>query len=434
MTPEADFVYTDEDEIDARGRHSAPSSSPTGRRSGCGSSCTRAGSPSSAGSLLEEVGGFSAELGDAAAEWDIALRVTERARAVLHVPGPLYHRRARGDDGERTAGGRESGCGRCRPTATGSGCRPGSRPTRFAREGAGCSPALKKAPPVSIVIPTCGQSRAIRGEDTVLVAPLRAKHPRDLDLRGLRDRLRRRHVDRPRDSGRAAGAGWRAVAHRRLRPAVQLLRQGQPGRGAQLDGEQLLFLNDDMEVITPDWIERMVMYAGHAGIGAVGAQLRWEDERVQHAGHRPGDGPAGARLPRAAGGRAERLRTQRARDPELPRGHGRLPDDRLATSSSGSAGSRSSCRSTTTTSTTAWRCGSRACASSTTPTRSSTTSSPRAGTPRSTTGRSRCCWSAGTRRPGRTPIPIPSLRYGEPRAGLLRRGARFAKARLSPRR
>jgi GT2 family glycosyltransferase len=49
-------------------------------------------------------------------------------------------------------------------------------------------------------------------------------------------------------------------------------------------GEHLLLLNDDMEVLTPDWIERMVMYSGCAGIGAVGAQLRWEDERVQHAG------------------------------------------------------------------------------------------------------------------------------------------------------
>jgi GT2 family glycosyltransferase len=53
---------------------------------------------------------------------------------------------------------------------------------------------------------------------------------------------------------------------------------------AHSGGEHLLFLNDDMEVLTPDWIERLVMYSGHAGIGAVGAQLRWEDERVQHAG------------------------------------------------------------------------------------------------------------------------------------------------------
>jgi glycosyltransferase involved in cell wall biosynthesis len=45
--PEADYLYTDEDKIDGRGRHSAattrrPSSSPTGRRSGCGRRCTPA--------------------------------------------------------------------------------------------------------------------------------------------------------------------------------------------------------------------------------------------------------------------------------------------------------------------------------------------------------------------------------------------------------
>jgi GT2 family glycosyltransferase len=50
------------------------------------------------------------------------------------------------------------------------------------------------------------------------------------------------------------------------------------------DGEHLLLLNDDMEVVTPDWIERLVMYAGHEGIGAVGARLLREDGRIQHAG------------------------------------------------------------------------------------------------------------------------------------------------------
>ena len=50
------------------------------------------------------------------------------------------------------------------------------------------------------------------------------------------------------------------------------------------EGEHLLLLNDDMEVITPDWIERLVMYSGMAGVGAVGARLLWEDGRLQHAG------------------------------------------------------------------------------------------------------------------------------------------------------
>jgi GT2 family glycosyltransferase len=36
--------------------------------------------------------------------------------------------------------------------------------------------------------------------------------------------------------------------------------------------------------VSADWIERLVMYAQHPGIGAVGARLLWEDGRLQHAG------------------------------------------------------------------------------------------------------------------------------------------------------
>ena len=50
------------------------------------------------------------------------------------------------------------------------------------------------------------------------------------------------------------------------------------------EGEHLLLLNDDIEVITPDWIERMVMYSAMPEIGAVGGRLLWEDGRLQHVG------------------------------------------------------------------------------------------------------------------------------------------------------
>jgi GT2 family glycosyltransferase len=50
------------------------------------------------------------------------------------------------------------------------------------------------------------------------------------------------------------------------------------------EGEHLLLLNDDIEVATPNWIERMVMYSGLTEIGAVGARLLLEDGRLQHGG------------------------------------------------------------------------------------------------------------------------------------------------------
>ena len=50
------------------------------------------------------------------------------------------------------------------------------------------------------------------------------------------------------------------------------------------DSEYLLLLNDDTEVVTPDWIEMLVAFASDDGVGAVGALLRFGDGRIQHAG------------------------------------------------------------------------------------------------------------------------------------------------------
>jgi GT2 family glycosyltransferase len=49
-------------------------------------------------------------------------------------------------------------------------------------------------------------------------------------------------------------------------------------------GEYLLFLNNDTEVITPDWIEAMIEQAQRPAIGAVGVKLLYPDNTVQHAG------------------------------------------------------------------------------------------------------------------------------------------------------
>lgn len=57
------------------------------------------------------------------------------------------------------------------------------------------------------------------------------------------------------------------------------------------DGEYLLFLNNDISVITPDWIEQMLMHAQRPEIGAVGAKLLYPDNTVQHGGIVLGIGP-----------------------------------------------------------------------------------------------------------------------------------------------
>jgi len=49
-------------------------------------------------------------------------------------------------------------------------------------------------------------------------------------------------------------------------------------------GEYILLLNNDTEVITPDWIEGLLEYAQLPEVGAVGCKLLYPDKTIQHAG------------------------------------------------------------------------------------------------------------------------------------------------------
>jgi GT2 family glycosyltransferase/glycosyltransferase involved in cell wall biosynthesis len=46
----------------------------------------------------------------------------------------------------------------------------------------------------------------------------------------------------------------------------------------------LVFLNNDTEVVTPDWLEHLLYYAEQPDVGAVGPLLLYDDRTVQHAG------------------------------------------------------------------------------------------------------------------------------------------------------
>lgn len=53
---------------------------------------------------------------------------------------------------------------------------------------------------------------------------------------------------------------------------------------SKASGEYVLLLNNDTQVITLDWIEELLMYAQRKDVGAVGAKLYYEDRTIQHAG------------------------------------------------------------------------------------------------------------------------------------------------------
>jgi len=143
---------------------------------------------------------------------------------------------------------------------------------------------LPNPPLVSVVVPTRGGHQLVREMPTELVSNAlrslvaRTDYPAyelvvvltDGYPADLPERLRRLAADRPlrlvRDPG---GFDFSRACHTGV----------DASRGALV-----CLLNDDIEVTHPDWLSRMVEHAMAPGVGVVGAQLRYEDGRIQHAG------------------------------------------------------------------------------------------------------------------------------------------------------
>lgn len=53
---------------------------------------------------------------------------------------------------------------------------------------------------------------------------------------------------------------------------------------AQARGEYLVFLNNDTQVVSPDWLTALLEHAQRPEVGAVGARLHYPDGKIQHAG------------------------------------------------------------------------------------------------------------------------------------------------------
>ncbi|WP_158862733.1 glycosyltransferase family 2 protein [Leifsonia sp. AG29] len=141
-----------------------------------------------------------------------------------------------------------------------------------------------EAPLVSIVMPTRGGSGSVHGRERCFVVEAvrsileKSTYPR-LEIVVVAD------ADTPPE----VEAELALIAGDRLR----LIRWSAPfnfaakmNRGAlEASGEYLLLLNDDVEVLSADWIERMLGLALQKRVGLVGALLLFEDGTVQHGGH-----------------------------------------------------------------------------------------------------------------------------------------------------
>lgn len=276
--PELDVLYGDHDELDAAGRRSNPFHKPAWSperlwaRNYLGSMVTyRASSVAATLAGLRHRPGLGAET----QLHRLALAVTARAEVIAHIPRVLCHRAptaSRDDDGRLF-------------TEQEHFERIGL-PARAVLQPSGIlafEPRLDDVSPlVSIVIPTGGSKRTVRGESLLLVdhairslvatstygnveivVVVDAKSSNELaqGLAALDDRVRIVKDDRPFNFAAACNLGVDASA-----------------------GSLIVLLNDDTEVVTPDWIERLITLTTLDDIGAVGVKLFYADGRVQHGG------------------------------------------------------------------------------------------------------------------------------------------------------
>lgn len=147
----------------------------------------------------------------------------------------------------------------------------------------GFEPRLgERSPLVSIVMPTGGSTRTVRGQTLVLV---------DNAIRSLIDNSTYERIEIVVVvDAKSTQALLDQIAD--LDPRVRIVRDERPfnfaaacnlGVAASV-GSLVVLLNDDTEVVTPDWIERLVVLTTIDDVGAVGVKLLYSDGRVQHGG------------------------------------------------------------------------------------------------------------------------------------------------------
>lgn len=231
--------------------------------------------------LVEEVGGFRSEF-DGSQDWDLALRVTECARYVHHIPDVLYHWRI--SESSNAIGPK------WRLTGDFSAMRAISDALRRREEPGHVSWAhtlrghftvryeIKNPGKVSIIIPFKDIGEIL---DECLESIFRVSNYSNFEVIVI-------------DNGSVSSSAAACVAKwKELEPdRFMSIRADYPFNHSRLNnegvikstGEYLLFLNSDIAVITADWMQAMIEQAQRKSIGAVGAMLLFPDNKVQHGG------------------------------------------------------------------------------------------------------------------------------------------------------
>lgn len=272
----ADLLYTDEDKIDAHGKHYDPHCKPPwnpelllGQNYLSHLTVIRR-------SVVNDVGGLRSGF-DGAQDHDLVLRVTAVTAPdrIHHIPLIAYHWRAIEGSTALAPGEKsytEGASMRALRDRLGEDWQVGlaNAPTAYR-----CTPPLESFPLVSIIIPTrdrvdllqqCIDSlvRTTYPAFEILIIDNDSSDPETLEwLEAFDNGHDHRVVPAP------GPFNYSAVNNLGAREAK---------------GELLLLLNNDTEVIEADWLAKMVRWALRPGIGAVGAKLLYPDDTIQHAG------------------------------------------------------------------------------------------------------------------------------------------------------
>jgi GT2 family glycosyltransferase len=236
--------------------------------------------------VLTDLGGVRSDL-RSAAWYDAVLRVSEVAAPPVHIRRPLVTR-TDPDPARRWVPGEPAEHARavlehCRRTGV---VVSDVTPRSVAGQPVGqrLHRPRQGTPGVSIVIPTRGSTSVVRGAPRVHVVELvrsiwtEERYP-DLELVVVYDAETPPEVLD--DLREIAGHG---VVLQRYDDWFHFSRKCNLGAVAAR-GEYLCFLNDDMEVLSPRWLEEMVSLLADPDVGAVGARLLFGDGTIQHVGH-----------------------------------------------------------------------------------------------------------------------------------------------------
>ena len=243
--------------------------------------------------VLEEIGGFRTGY-EGAQDYDLLLRIVDRPANARRpcttfrascITGGSFHSRPRArvwpSRGLSMRGGSRSRitCDERAPTRT--SCRVAHRDSiecgaafatrRSSRSSSRrpVSPERPEAPPVDLL------AQAIRSVvDKTVVRSLRADPCPEREPRRTRCSIRRARA--------LEGTRHRVVSLERL--GLFNFSASINAGVAAAEGEHLVLFNDDLEVISPDWLTAMLEYSQEPGVGAVGPKLLYPDGRLQHVG------------------------------------------------------------------------------------------------------------------------------------------------------